>query len=71
MLFSDGTTRTGLVEDRARYNHVLLGCVHGRLAALAEEELLLVLLQELGGAQLIQEERVDPLDVVHLDFCTL
>ena len=41
------------------------------LTDFTEHELLLVLLQELRGARLVQEQRVDSLDVVHLHFCTL
>lgn len=46
-VFSECRTHTCLVDDTAQYDSVLLGCVHGRLAALTEKELLLVLLQEL------------------------
>lgn len=43
----------------------------GTLTELIEEEGVLVLLHVLGGAGLIQKERVDPLDVVYLHLRAL
>ena len=36
-----------------------------------EQELVLVLLQELRGSVLVQEQRVDPLDIINTHFSTL
>ena len=43
----------------------------GVLTPLVEEVLLLVLLEELRGPSLVQEQRVNPLDVIHTHLCTL
>lgn len=43
----------------------------GTLTELIEEEGVLVFLHVLRGARLVQEERVDPLDVVHLHLGAL
>lgn len=47
------------------------GAGAGTLTELIEEECILVLLHVLCGPGLVQEERIDPLDVIYLYLCAL
>ena len=41
------------------------------MSILTEQELILILLKELSGAMLIQEQGVHSLDVINVHLCTL
>ena len=59
-------------SSRARAPSSLSGAgTIGILTELVEEEGILVFLHVLRGARLVQEERVDPFDVVHLHLGAL
>lgn len=42
-----------------------------KLTCFIKEEGILILLHVLGGSGFIQEQRVNPFDVLHLNFCPL
>lgn len=42
-----------------------------KLTCFIEEKRILILLHVLRGSGLIQEQRVNPFDVLHLNFCPL